>query len=171
MLLPLLIAFIVLGIDQATKHWIRTNLAYGQSWAIIPALDGWLNITYIHNSGAAFGILPQANLLFIIIAVIVVVVIVVYYLYLPPGGFLVRASLGLQLGGALGNLLDRLRYGYVTDFVDIGLSPSLRWSTFNVADACIVIGVCILAYHLLFVWPDRAADERITKTTHERAGQ
>lgn len=170
MLLPLVITFVVLGIDQASKHWIRSNLAYGQSWSIIPALDGFLNITYIHNSGAAFGILPQANLVFIIVAVIVVAVIVVYYFYLPPGGFLVRASLGLQLGGALGNLIDRLRYGYVTDFVDIGISPTLRWSTFNVADACIVTGVCILAYHLLFVWPDKAADEQ-TRTTGQQAGQ
>lgn len=170
MLIPLLITFIVLGIDQASKHWIRSNLAYGQSWSIIPALDGFLNITYIHNSGAAFGILPQANLMFIIVAIIVVAVMVVYYLYLPPGGFLVRASLGLQLGGALGNLIDRLRYGYVTDFVDIGISPTLRWSTFNVADACIVTGVFILAYHLLFVWPDKATDEQ-SKSTSQRVAE
>jgi signal peptidase II len=73
----------------------------------------------------------------------VALAIVLYYRYLPTGYWLVRVSLGLQLGGAIGNLLDRIRYGYVVDFVDIGF-----WPIFNVADAAIVSGVGILAYCL-----------------------
>ena len=135
--------------DQASKLWITENVGYHESVVLLPVLDGWLNITQTHNSGAAFGILPQANLLFIFIAVAVIIAIVVYYRYLPTDGLLVRVSLGLQLGGALGNLVDRLRFGYVIDFIDVGVTHAWRWTTFNVADFSIVSGVIILAYYLL----------------------
>jgi len=95
------------------------------------------------NSGAAFGIFPNQGSLFILIAVVVVLAIVLYQRRLPAGGWLIRLTLGLQLGGAVGNLLDRLHYGYVIDFIDIGF-----WPIFNLADASIVMGVVILAYRL-----------------------
>ena len=79
-----------------------------------------------------------------VIAVVVVVVIVVYYRYLPGNQWLVQASLGLQLGGALGNLLDRLSHGHVIDFIDFKV-----WPVFNVADSSVFVGVVILAYYLL----------------------
>jgi signal peptidase II len=152
-LLPLLMAAGVVGLDQATKLWVTENVGYHESLVVLPALDGWLNITQTHNSGAAFGILPQANLLFIIIAISVVIAIVAYYRYLPDDGMLVRVSLGLQLGGALGNLVDRLRFGYVIDFVAVGVSRAWPVTTFNVADFSIVSGVIILAYYLLILRP------------------
>jgi signal peptidase II len=149
LLLPLLMAAGIVGLDQASKLWITENVGYHESLVVLPVLDGWLNITQTHNSGAAFGILPQANLLFIFIAIAVVIVIVFYYRYLPADGFLIRVSLGLQLGGALGNLVDRLRFGYVIDFIDVGITHAWPVTTFNVADFSIVSGVIILAYYLL----------------------
>jgi signal peptidase II len=83
-------------------------------------------------------------LLFVVIAVIVVAAIIFYYRHLPTGQWWIKVSLGLQLGGALGNLLDRLRQGYVIDFIDFKI-----WPVFNLADSSIVVGVAILAYYLL----------------------
>jgi signal peptidase II len=152
-ILPFLVAGGVVGLDQLSKLWITANVGYRESLVVLPILDGWLNFTQTHNSGAALGILPQANLLFIFIAIAVVIVIVFYSRYLPAGGVLIRVSLGLQLGGALGNLIDRLRFGYVIDFLDVGFTHAFRLTTFNVADFSIVSGVIILAYYLLISRP------------------
>lgn len=154
-LLPFVVAAVVVGLDQSSKAWVAENIGFHDSVVILPWLDGWLNVTYIHNSGAAFGIFPQANLVFIVVAVVVVIVILFYYRYLPSDGLLVRFSLGLQLGGALGNLVDRLRFGYVVDFLQFGLTGALPLTTFNVADVGIVSGVIMLAYYLLFTMPGR----------------
>lgn len=86
---------------------------------------------------------PQLGNAFMIVALIVIVGIIIFYHHLPTENILVRVSLGLQLGGAMGNLLDRLVRGYVVDFVDIGF-----WPIFNIADLSIVVGVAILAYCL-----------------------
>lgn len=154
-----------MGLDQSAKNWIVENLAYRQSLTPLPLLDGWLTIVHSHNSGAVFGMLPEANMLFIVIAIIVVVVIVIYYRYLAMDSLLMRACLGLLLGGALGNLIDRLRYGYVIDFVDVGIPSSIRWYTFNVADASIFTGVCVLAYYLLIA---RSETLRSSQPANER---
>jgi len=110
-----------------------------------------VSLTYVTNTGAAFGLLPDHGLFFIAIAAIVVIAILVYHRHLPDKA-LVKASLGLQLGGALGNLTDRLRYGYVIDFIDFKV-----WPVFNLADSAIVIGVAVLAYYLL---RDRGGKQR-----------
>jgi signal peptidase II len=154
--LPFLVAAGVVALDQISKLWVSENVGLRESLVVLPVLDGWLNITQTHNSGAALGILPQANLLFIGIAIAVVIVIVFYYRYLPANGLLVRLSLGLQLGGALGNLIDRLRFGYVIDYIDVGFTSAFRITTFNVADFSIVSGVILLAYYLLFTHPGNA---------------
>jgi signal peptidase II len=89
---------------------------------------------------------PQLGTVFMIIAVLVIVGIVIFYDKLPTGNIWIRVSLGLQLGGAMGNLVDRILRGYVVDFVDIGF-----WPIFNIADLSIVLGVAILAY---FLWEE-----------------
>jgi signal peptidase II len=142
------VAIIVLVLDQLTKSWVSTSLAEGGWWSPLPGLWRVFRVTHITNSGAAFGIFPNQGNFFIVIAVVVALAIVLYYRYLPTGSWLVRLSLGLQLGGAIGNLLDRIRYGHVVDFIDIGF-----WPIFNVADIAIVTGVGILAYCL---WRDDA---------------
>jgi signal peptidase II len=142
-LLPV-VAVLTLVIDQISKRMVMTSFRPGESWNPVAALERWVSLTYVTNTGAAFGMFPDYGGIFMVIAVVVVVVIVIYYRYLPGDQWLVQISLGLQLGGALGNLLDRLRYGHVIDFIDFKV-----WPVFNVADSSVFIGVVILAFHLL----------------------
>jgi len=141
----LLVAALALLADQVSKHWVQDHFRFSDEFAsariVVP---DWVSLTYVQNKGAAFGILPNETLLFVLIALVVVGVIVAYFRFLPANRPWLRLSLGLQLGGALGNLIDRLRQGYVVDFVSIKTLP-----IFNVADSCIVVGVLILAYYLL----------------------
>jgi len=137
------VTLLMLGIDQFSKRLVSRHLSLGEPWNPISCLRDLVSLTYITNTGAAFGLFPDHGLFLIAIAVIVVIAILVYHRHLPDKT-LVRASLGLQLGGALGNLIDRLRYGYVIDFIDFKV-----WPVFNLADSAIVVGVVVLAYHLL----------------------
>jgi len=108
--------------------------------------DAAVRLTYVVNTGAAFGILPQYSVYLVLIAFLVIGLVFFYQRYLPGDRLLVKASLGLMLGGALGNLVDRLRYGFVVDFVDVRV-----WPVFNLADASISTGVCLLAFFLIFM--------------------
>jgi len=137
------VALLVLALDQLTKWWVVASLPEGGWWSPVPGLWRIFRIVHTTNSGAAFGIFPQQGSLFILVAVVVVVAIVFYQQRLPITGWLIRLTLGLQLGGAAGNLVDRLHYGSVIDFIDIGF-----WPIFNLADLSIVTGVVVLAYQL-----------------------
>lgn len=143
-LLLALLALSIFGADQASKHLVLTRLPLGASWNPIPGLNRFVSVTHVINPGAAFGLFPDQGSLFAVIAVIVVVAILAYYRYLPAHNWLVRLSLGLQLGGALGNLADRLQHGHVIDFIDFKI-----WPVFNLADMAIVTGVGILAFFLM----------------------
>ncbi len=161
------IAILTLMVDQVSKHVVLTTLRPGESWTPLASLGRWVSITHVTNTGAAFGLFPDQGLVFIAIAVIVVVIIMVYHRHLPADQWLIKISLGLQLGGALGNLLDRLRsslaaegsllerlhQAYVVDFIDFKI-----WPVFNLADSAIVLGVAILAYYLLLN-PSQTEDE------------
>jgi signal peptidase II len=138
-----LVAGAVFALDQVTKALIRDWLAVGESW---PS-DGWLvKITHVTNTGAAFGILQDQGVFLTITAVIAIGAIVFYYLYPPLEHGLLRVAMGLLLGGAAGNLVDRVRFGHVTDFIDFP-----RYPEFNVADSSIVIGlIVIVVFFLLF---------------------
>lgn len=139
-----LVAIAALAFDQWTKYLIVANLELYDSWAPIPALANVFTIHYVTNTGAAFGLFQNGSLVLAIVAIAVSAVIVLYYRSLPGGQWLVRLSLGLQLAGALGNLIDRIRVGHVIDFLDFQV-----WPVFNLADASIVCGVILLAYLLL----------------------
>ena len=138
------VAILTLVIDRISKWVVMTNLRLGESWNPVAALEPYVSLTYVTNTGAAFGLFPDYGVLFMVIAVVVVVTIIFYYRHLPGDQWLVQISLGLQLGGALGNLMDRLLYGHVIDFIDFKV-----WPVFNLADSAIVVGAVILAYHLL----------------------
>lgn len=153
LLLPL-IAVCVVAVDQLTKRAVVANLPPGQSWAPLPVLDKWFSFTMVTNRGAAFGLFPGLGSVFMVVAIVVAVIITVYYWHMPAGHSLVKVSLGLQLGGALGNLIDRLRFGYVIDFIDFKV-----WPVFNLADISIVVGVALLAYALL--WEPGERDESL----------
>ena len=145
------VALAVVAIDQVTKAAVVTNLALYEAWAPIEALRDYFTIVHVTNTGAAFGILPGGGMLFLIIAFVVVGVIFYFYRQLTDQSWLVRLALGLQLGGAVGNLIDRLRLGYVVDFIDVKLSDTLDWPVFNIADSSIVVGVGLLLILLWFV--------------------
>ena len=141
-----LTALLIAAADQLIKLWIRSNLAIGES---LPEA-GFFRITHIHNTGAAFGLFQGQSFALIMVSFVGVVVILVYVLFFYrrfplPNNTLGRIALGLILGGTVGNLIDRLYFGYVTDFIYVGN----WWPAFNIADSAVVVGVIILAYSLL----------------------
>ena len=136
-----LLAGAVFAFDQVTKAFVRDALAPGESW---PS-DGWLvKITHVTNMGAAFGILQGQGLFLTVTAVLAIGAIFFYYAFPPLEHGLLRLALALQLGGAAGNLIDRLRFGEVTDFIDFP-----RYPEFNVADSSITIGLAVIIGFLL----------------------
>lgn len=138
------ISGIIIGLDQTTKSIIRTNLALGETWVPWVWLEPYARIVHVKNTGAAFGMLQSFGDVFMILAIIVALAILYYYPQVPRQDRLLRLAMGMQFGGAIGNLIDRLTIGWVTDFISLGTFP-----VFNVADASISIGVAIL---LLGTW-------------------
>jgi len=129
--------------DQSTKIWVSTNLFYHES---IPIFGNTLRITYTRNPGIAFGIssgpLTGLPLLFI---TLLGSIFIAYILVMESRISKVRsAALGMILGGAVGNLIDRLFHGDVIDFIDVGINNSYRWPIFNVADASVVAGLLLI---------------------------
>ena len=140
-LLFLGLAVLVVVTDQITKRLAEDRLRGERS---VPVVDDILRLTYVQNRGAAFGLLQDQTTFFVLVGILVIGVIAASYRYLPRSGFRLHLALGLQLGGAIGNLIDRIRQGYVVDFVDFGYRSNW-WPVFNVADSAIVIGVALLA--------------------------
>ncbi len=140
MLLILVIGLIVV-VDQVSKHLVVTRMAYGETLSLVPNI---LSLTHVRNFGAAFGLFYRQRALFMgAMLVLVVAVAVLWKEIVRVGSSAVWAS-ACVLGGALGNFLDRIRLGYVVDFVDVGF-----WPVFNVADSAIVVGTAVLSYVIL----------------------
>ncbi|MEM7538054.1 MAG: signal peptidase II [Chloroflexota bacterium] len=150
----LLVAAVVIGLDQWTKIWVRATIPKGvyNFMTPIPQLGEYFVFEHVDNYGAAFGILQNQGNLFVAIAAVVVVAILVYVRYLPMDQRLVRFLLGLQLGGAVGNVIDRLYQGFVTDFIKMGIPGVYYWPNYNIADSAIVSGVIGLG--IFIVWDD-----------------
>ncbi len=152
-------AALVLLVDQISKYLVTAWLEEGRSWDIVPWLASVFSVTHVTNTGAAFGLFPGWGDFFIIVAALVITAIIVYHHHLPDGQWLMRATLGLQLGGAIGNLVDRLRRGSVVDFIDLNFWPLHEWPVFNLADSSIVAGVALLA--LLVLLEERRERSRV----------
>ena len=133
-----LVAFLVLALDQWSKRWIVLSLEQNQSISL-----GVLDIRHVHNRGAAFGILPSGGVVFVVVAFLVLGGLVLCYPRLRCAGLSTVLSLALISGGTVGNLVDRLRFGYVVDFIDLRW-----WPVFNVADSAICVGVGLLMWVL-----------------------
>jgi len=154
-----IIALLVIAVDQLTKLAVELNLAVGQS---VPEA-GFFRFTHVHNTGASFGMFQGQYLALAVISIVGICVL----LYLALGmsrrfplldTTLARVALGLMLGGMIGNLIDRLSQGYVTDFINFSF-----WPAFNVADSSTVIGALLLAYALLrLAWKDELPDGKDT---------
>ena len=142
------VAAITFVIDQATKAIVMNTMRVGD---VIPIIPPVLDLHYITNRGVAFGLFARLGDVFVPLALIIMSVIFWYYRSLRRRRLWLRTALGLQLGGALGNLLDRLRYGSVVDFVEFHIDAlNFHYPVFNAADSAIVVGVCILLGTLLF---------------------
>ncbi len=148
-LLFLGLAVLVVVLDQLTKRLAEEKLERSGVRSVpLPFVGDYFRFTYVENRGAAFGLLQDQTAFFVFVGVLVIGVIVASYRYLPRSGFRLHLALGLQLGGAIGNLIDRVRQGYVVDFVDFGYHSNW-WPVFNVADSAIVLGVALLAFNAL----------------------
>jgi signal peptidase II len=142
------ISLVVLFLDQASKTWARSGLTPGHE---VTAIPGWLWFRLANNTGATLGLGTGNNELFAVVALIVVVAIVVLVMGSNVGGVLGIVALGAVAGGALGNLVDRVRLGYVTDFIEVHWWPT----DFNLADAAIRLGVVLFLIALLRDWTRR----------------
>lgn len=136
-------ALFIVAADRITKAYVAAHLDLHESWMPLDFIEPIFRFTRVHNTGAAFGIFPQGNVLFLIINLVVSIFILYYYRQLPTGATLIRFALGLQLGGAMGNAIDRIRTGYVIDFLHLE-----HWPVSNIADISIVTGVLLLAFEI-----------------------
>ena len=135
-----LIATIAITADQLTKYLIRDNMRIGESW---PA-EGFFRLTHGTNTGSAFGLFQDQTLILTIASIVAIGFIIFYYRSQASHNWTSRLTIGLLLGGAVGNLIDRLIAGRVTDFIDVG-----PWPIFNIADSCITVGITILIASLV----------------------
>lgn len=150
-----LFAFVLLCLDQWSKYWVVNHLTFGQA---VPVLEPFLFYRYVTNEGAAFSILTGQKWLLSAIAGGVSLWILFYASRLKQRQPLHLLSLAAILAGALGNLIDRLRFGHVIDFVDLHYKGGNIWPIFNVADMCINLGVALLIlYFLLYPEEEQAA--------------
>ncbi|KJS19285.1 MAG: hypothetical protein VR72_19185 [Clostridiaceae bacterium BRH_c20a] len=121
---------------------VKTTMSLYESIPLIPNI---FHLTYIENPGAAFGLLANQRVFFIVITTIILLAVIYFYKQLKGPHLLLRIALGMVVGGALGNLVDRVRMGTVTDFFDFRI-----WPVFNIADSAIVLGMIYISYQLLF---------------------
>ena len=150
------IAGVVLILDQITKTIIRSNLAMGEIWSPWEWLTPYARIVHWYNTGVAFGMFQGKAIIFTVLAFIVAILVIYYYPQIPKEDWYLRLALGLQLGGSLGNLVDRLLHnGQVTDFISVGNFP-----VFNIADSSITIGCCVL---ILGIWLEERKNKKSTK--------
>ena len=148
----LIIAGSICILDQVTKALIVTTIDVYDS---IPIIPGFFNLTHIYNPGGAFGFLARnpsemRHLFFLVSSFAAVGLIVFLYVKTPPQQRLLELALSLIMGGAFGNIIDRIRIGKVIDFLDVYIMD-FHWPAFNIADSAITIGICLFAYHLLFI--------------------
>ncbi len=155
----LLIGLVVLLIDQATKLWIEGRMALNTAVSPIDALAPYFEFAHIANRGMAFGLFQSSSLFFLGTALVMIAGILYFNYQTPIISTPFRLAMGLLLGGAIGNLIDRIRIGHVTDFIHVNLLPLigteyanhfllryLNWFVFNIADLAVVTGVIILLY-------------------------
>lgn len=143
-----LITIIIIILDQVTKNFA---INYLKGNAPIVIIDGIFEFVYVENRGAAFGILQDKRILFIIITVLVISFLVWYaYKNTNQLTFFSKITLSMLIGGAVGNLIDRIRFGFVVDFIKVDLIRSYNFPVFNIADIFIVISTILLAYIILF---------------------
>lgn len=162
----LLVVAVVFALDQVTKFIVIQTIPLRSSWPD----TGFFRFTHIGNTGSAFGLFGGQNFVLIVASFVGVVILLAFYRSHPHPTLAIKGSLGLMLAGALGNLVDRLINGHVTDFIDVG-----PWYIFNIADSAIVVGIAILGFTILTTKDEPKAehdDEEadLSATNDEHAG-
>jgi signal peptidase II len=147
----LLTALAILIADQLTKALVVANLEVGQRARVLGDL---VQVWHAQNSGAAFSLFQGGSFVFLVVSVASIGMVAYFHRSLRAQGPWLHVVLGVILGGTLGNFIDRLRQGYVTDWLSVGIGDT-RWPTFNVADSSIVVGIGILVLYLFLAHPDR----------------
>ncbi|MCW7752887.1 signal peptidase II [Desulfobotulus sp. H1] len=145
------VAGLVVFLDQLTKYWVHTFMAYGST---IPLIPGFFDLTHVHNPGGAFGFLASQSewirkAVFLFASGLATLMILFFYYKTPPAFGWLRTGLALIFGGAVGNMADRIRFGYVIDFLDV-YWKGWHWPAFNVADSAICVGMAIFVWHVIF---------------------
>lgn len=145
-MLTLALSFVIAVLDQITKYAIRFSFSLGESKTV---LSSFFNLTYVRNTGAVWGWFQHQNEWLVLVSLVVLFLIMFFYHYLISGQTLCSVAIGCITGGILGNLVDRIRLGWVIDFLDFYWNDS-HWPSFNIADSAICMGVCF--YLLASLW-------------------
>jgi signal peptidase II len=138
------IAGLLIALDQWSKALVREQIALGSEVYPIPFLAPFFRFTYWKNTGAAFGIFQNANMPLLILSILISLVVLWLYFKSEDEPLIFRISLAMMLGGAIGNMIDRIRFGFVTDFIAVGIFP-----VFNIADSAVTVGVAIMLIAML----------------------
>ena len=157
-LLVLIVAILVIAIDQMIKYLVSISLPFGGAWSPLPGATPFFQIVHVPNTGVAFGLFKNLGVVFILVPLLISGIIIFYAQRLRADQKFLAVALGLMLGGALGNVIDRVRLGYVIDYFDIGVGTLRNASNF--ADWSIVLGVILLGVATLL-------DERKQKQAKE----
>lgn len=166
-MLPLLVAIFITVSDQCSKAVVRDGFFLGESR---PVIEGFFNFTYVRNTGAAWGILGGQNTSLTVLSVVMLVVMVLFRRSFLSDTWEHRLALGLMIGGIVGNLMDRIRLGWVTDFFDFYVG-SWHWPAFNIADAAICTGVGIYILSAFWVAQHPLNEGRGDTKLSERGGR
>ena len=162
-LITLAVAAAVILVDRLSKIWVLNNIPLYEEIAPIPALYPYFSFLHSANTGVAFGLFQGGSFIFTIIAGIAVIAIAIYSFRSGIQSLLMSISLGLMLGGAAGNLWDRLAYGAVVEFIKLQASDSLVWPMFNLADSAIVVGTGLLIIYFFLDERRIRREEKIAK--------
>lgn len=160
-MLAVLIGIFVALADQVTKHLVCQGMILGESIRCIP---NFLNLTYLRNTGAVFGSFQYQNERLVLLSFAVLVLLAVFYRRLVDHLLLYKIAVGLMLGGVVGNLGDRIKFGWVTDFLDVHLF-GYHWPAFNVADSAICVGVMLYGLHSVRLLMQRREDSNAIPAT------
>lgn len=143
-----LVILVIIAADQVSKYLIVNSISYGD---LVPVINNFFYITYHENKGAAWGIFQNGRYFFIAIGIIILIIL--FYFLIKSKNKLLKVSLSFLMGGAVGNLTDRIVRGSVVDFLDFYFG-SYNFPTFNIADSFIVIGTILLAFYMFFIYKE-----------------
>lgn len=161
MLISFITAAIVILADQLTKYLAVSALAPDKS---VEVIKGIFRFTYVENRGAAFGSFSDSRWVFLILSTVLILALIGYVIWKRPGGWLEGLSIGMLIGGGIGNMIDRIALGYVVDFLDFCAFPNLWMWVFNVADAFVCIGTGLL---VIWMFVSDAKDKKSKETLPE----